>query len=63
MLMLEKNYIEDLITQRRKLIMERTTLSNMLKFMDVEDIENVFVKYNRVSEELDYITRKLAFLN
>jgi len=61
--MLEKNYIEDLITQRRKLIMERTTLSNMLKFMDVEDIENVFVKYNRVSEELDYITRKLAFLN
>ena len=63
MLMLDKSYIEDLITQRRKLMKDHATLNNMLSYMDVEDVEKVLIRYNEVSEEIEYITRKLAFLN
>ena len=63
MLMLDKSYIEDLITQRRKLMKDHATLNNMLSYMDIEDVEKVLIRYNEVSEELEYITRKLAFLN
>tara|TARA_R110002020_G_C15685964_1_gene719338 strand:- start:26 stop:229 length:204 start_codon:yes stop_codon:yes gene_type:complete len=63
MLMLDKSYIEDLITQRRKLMKDHATLNSMLSYMDIEDIEKVLIRYNEVSEEIEYITRKLAFLN
>lgn len=63
MLMLDKSYIEDLITQRRKLMKDHATLNNMLSYMDIEDVEKVLIRYNEVSEEIEYITRKLAFLN
>ena len=53
----------ELIDERRRLAKKYTTLDNMLKHMDIEDIEAVLRRQTEVEQDLTEIQEILAILN
>ena len=52
-----------IIAERRRLRKQFETLDNMLKYMDVEDIEKVLVKLEDTKEQIEKIDYVMSQLN
>ena len=60
---LDKKISNALIAERRRLRKQYETLDNMLKYMDIEDIEKVLARQHSTNEQIEKIDYVMSQLN
>ena len=60
---LDKKISNTLIAERRRLRKQYETLNNMLKYMDIEDIEKILARQYSTKEQIEKIDYVMSQLN
>ena len=60
---LDKKISNTLIAERRRLRKQYETLNNMLKYMDIEDIEKILARQHSTKEQIEKIDYVMSQLN